>query len=226
MDNVRKHFEEEANEYNNIIINLIPYYNEMLEALISSIQLNTSDTFSLLDLGCGPGTITKLVLKKYPKAKVTCVDIASNMIELAEKTLGEYKDIEFINKDFYNLKLSKKYDVVLSSLALHHLLNNDDKKAFYNKIYGWLNNKGSFFNADNVIASGKRLDDTYMEKWIEYMNRNVSMEEINSKWLVKYADEDKPAILFNQLLWLKDIGFKEVDVIWKYYNFSVYGGYK
>jgi tRNA (cmo5U34)-methyltransferase len=30
----------------------------------------------------------------------------------------------------------------------------------------------------------------------------------------------------NQLVWLQDMGFSEVDVIWKYYNFSVYGGRK
>jgi tRNA (cmo5U34)-methyltransferase len=30
----------------------------------------------------------------------------------------------------------------------------------------------------------------------------------------------------DHLKWLKKVGFKDVDVIWKYYNFGVYGGIK
>jgi tRNA (cmo5U34)-methyltransferase len=30
----------------------------------------------------------------------------------------------------------------------------------------------------------------------------------------------------DQLAWLKDLGFSEIDVIWKYYNFAVNGGRK
>jgi hypothetical protein len=26
--------------------------------------------------------------------------------------------------------------------------------------------------------------------------------------------------------WLEEIGFKHVDVIWKHYNYAIYGGYK
>jgi tRNA (cmo5U34)-methyltransferase len=30
----------------------------------------------------------------------------------------------------------------------------------------------------------------------------------------------------NQITWLTNLGFLEVDIIWKYYNFAVYGGRK
>jgi tRNA (cmo5U34)-methyltransferase len=30
----------------------------------------------------------------------------------------------------------------------------------------------------------------------------------------------------DQLAWLAEIGFSEVDVVWKYFNFAVYGGRK
>ncbi len=30
----------------------------------------------------------------------------------------------------------------------------------------------------------------------------------------------------DQLAWLAEIGFTDVDVVWKYYNFAVYGGRK
>jgi tRNA (cmo5U34)-methyltransferase len=52
------------------------------------------------------------------------------------------------------------------------------------------------------------------------------MEEINGNWLVKYKNEDNPAKIIDQIFWLKKIGLKQIDVIWKYYNFAVYGGKK
>jgi len=32
--------------------------------------------------------------------------------------------------------------------------------------------------------------------------------------------------LMNHINWLRDIGFNDVDVVWKYYNYAVYGGMK
>jgi len=43
-------------------------------------------------------------------------------------------------------------------------------------------------------------------------------------WMPRYEAEDRPAPLVDQLTWLTTIGFRDVDVVWKYYNFAVYGG--
>ena len=65
-----------------------------------------------------------------------------------------------------------------------------------------------------------------MFHWRQFMQRSVSRQEIEEKWIPKYKDEDRPAKLIDQIYWLKDIGFKDVDVVWKFYNFAVYGGFK
>jgi len=114
----------------------------------------------------------------------------------------------------------------VSSLALHHLENDKDKKDFYSKIYSILTDSGMFYNADVVLASTDYHQDINMNRWIEYMNKSVLMDEILNYWIPKYKTEDRPAKLIDQLKWLENIGFKSVDVIWKYYNFGVYGGIK
>ena len=58
------------------------------------------------------------------------------------------------------------------------------------------------------------------------MRRKISEDEIQNKWILKYYQEDYPDKLSDQIKWLEEIGFKETDVIWKYYNFAVYGGRK
>ncbi len=99
-------------------------------------------------------------------------------------------------------------------------------RHFYRRVHENLNPGGVFYNADVVLASGDSMQAVYMDQWRRFMNQNLSQEEVEGKWIPKYQAEDRPAKLLDQLNWLTEIGFGEVDVLWKHYNFAVYGGVK
>jgi tRNA (cmo5U34)-methyltransferase len=219
---IKKHFEEEAHEYDMIIQRLIPHYNQMIDALVSVIPFSHDKAFSMIDLGCGTGTISKSVKLEFPNANITCVDVAEKMLEIAKAKIGG--DIICIQADFNEFEFLRKYDLIVSSLALHHLENDSDKLAFYKKIYSALNHGGAFINIDVVLGSDNALQDAYLKKWTEFMRANVSESEINNKWLPTYYAEDRPAALMTHLDMLKEIGFSCVDVIYKYFNYAVYIG--
>ncbi|MBV5282381.1 MAG: class I SAM-dependent methyltransferase [Paludibacter sp.] len=223
---VKEHFEAEAHEFDSIIVKLIPYYDQMINALIDSIQFDRFDSIRIIDLGCGTGTIAKRLADRFPNSKIVCLDIASKMIEIAKYKLLDHKNTEFIVGDFSKIDFKEQFDVVVSSLALHHIETDNEKKEFYTKIFNVLANSGQFVNADVVLATTDYQQDTNMNRWMDYMNKSVSMDEIQNKWIPSYKVEDRPAKLIDQLKWLEEIGFRTVDVIWKYYNFSVYGGIK
>ncbi|MGB9979051.1 class I SAM-dependent methyltransferase [Methanobacterium sp.] len=225
-DKVKAHFEEESAEFDEIIRKLIPHYKDMINALISSIPFEHDAPVKVLDLGCGTGTVTKTLKEEFKKADVTCLDLAENMIEMAKIKLKDYNDIEYVIGDFYDYNFTEKYDVIVSSLALHHLATDEDKKGFYKKIYEALRHGGIFLNADAVLGSSKYLQDLYTSTWKKFMNQSISMEEIEKKWIPAAEEEDHPAKLIDHIDWLRDTGFKDVDVIWKYYHLAVYGGYK
>jgi len=226
LNKIKKHFEEEAKEFDKIIRKIIPFYNEMLEALLFAMPHPKSQKIKVADLGCGTGTIAKMILERHPNSILTCVDLAANMIETAKIKLGKYKNVEYIVGDFHNFNFNRKYDAVVTSLALHHLRNDNDKKKFFKKIFDALNKNGVFYNADVVLGSNETVQNLYINKWKEFMRRKVSVSEIESKWIPKYEEEDRPAKLIEQMKWLEEIGFEKTDVIWKYYNFAVYGGVK
>jgi len=226
MNQIKEHFETEAKEFDEIIIKLIPYYNEMVQALVDTICFDKDLPIRVIDLGCGTGTIAKAISDKFPNSKIVCLDIASNMIDIAKLKLSAHNNSDFITGDFSHIDFKDKFDVVVSSLALHHLENDNDKIKFYSKIYDILVDSGQFINADVVLASTDYQQIINMNRWIEYMGKTVSMDEILNNWIPKYKSEDKPAKLVDQIKWLENIGFKSVDVFWKYYNFSVYGGIK
>ena len=223
---IKEHFEAEALEFDSIIVKIIPYYDQMIQALIDSIQFDTFDKIRIIDLGCGTGTIAKRLADKFPNSKIVCLDIASKMIEIAKYKLQDHKNTEFIVGDFSKIDFHEQFDVVVSSLALHHIQTDNEKKEFYTKIYTILTNSGQFINADVVLATTDYQQAINMSRWIDYMNKSVSMEEIMNKWIPGHKTEDRPSKLMDQLKWLEEIGFKNIDVLWKYYNFSVYGGMK
>jgi len=68
------------------------------------------------------------------------------MIAMAKVKLEHYPHVRYIVGDFN--AFAGKYDVVLSSLALHHLITDDDKRHLYRRIYDSLNSGGVFYNAE------------------------------------------------------------------------------
>ena len=225
MDNrVKDHFENEAVEYDETIIKLIPYYKEMVHAIVSTIPFKSDSEIEIIDLGCGTATISQAVGQVFPKAKLTLVDVAENMLQMAQQKLGV--DKTYINADFNEFNFEKEYDVIVSSLALHHLETDLEKQVFYTKIYNALKEGGIFINGDVVKAQTQKLQEIFTSEWVKYMNRSIDMKEIEDKWLPNYYAEDRPIALMNHLEMLDKAGFKNIDVIWKYYGFCVYKGEK
>ena len=224
---IRIHFEEEAKEYDDIILKLIPFYREMIGALILSIPFKKQAPIRVMDLGCGTGSVARSVKDTFPNARIDCLDLSEKMLQIAASKLrGCNEGGTYAVGDFYSFHFEDSYDVIVSSLALHHLVTGEDKEMFYGRIYNALSPGGVFYNADLLLGSSEYLQQGYLTKWKGFMSRSVSQDEIDNKWMVKYEQEDSPSVLVNQLKWLEKIGFRNVDVVWKYYNFGVYGGQK
>jgi tRNA (cmo5U34)-methyltransferase len=67
----------------------------MLAAFISAIPFDKSGRINSIDLGCGTGTIAKRMKEAFPHARITCLDIAENMIEIALLKLPGFSDIRY-----------------------------------------------------------------------------------------------------------------------------------
>lgn len=120
--------------------------------------------------------------------------------------------------------LSGRNDAVISSLVLHHI-EKKDKPKFYEKIYNGMSRGGVFYTADFVIPPGDYLKTMYVDHWKAFMAKNLSPAQIISV-LDKHKREDRPAELMFELETLKKTGFKNIEVVWKKYNFAIYGGEK
>lgn len=227
MKNAKVLFETEAKQFDNIIPLLIPFYSEIYNILMDSLPFYRSTPIKILDIGCGTGTFAKIIKENFPYAKITCLDFAQNMIEVAKEKLDNFQsDIDFLVGDFNDLNIKCEYDVIVSSFALHHIQTDDKKKELYKNIYEALRNYGVFFTADLILGVNSYIKNLYEKKWEEHVVKKLVDNGIENETLRKYQADDNPSTLYEHLKWLEEAGFSQVETIWKYYNFAVFGGFK
>ncbi len=225
MGVVKDHFDGEAKAWDSIVLQRIPYYKEMLDALVSVLPFSNKDRIKVADLGAGSGTIGYLIGSRFPNSSIRFVDLSPAMLETAKTKMKGFDNVEFEQADLSRYDFKEKYDAIVSSLALHHLDPKDSKKGFYKKVFDALKPGGMFVNADIILASDDKTQEVYLSKWKEFLLKHLSEKEVEENHQ-RYLREDRPNVLMTELQWLKDIGFKSVDIHWKYFNFAVYGGKK
>ena len=223
MLKVKRHFEREAERFDKCFFRVAPFYREAINALVLGLPFKSGKGRRIIDLGCGTGNVTLAVKKRYPEASMVCIDLAENMLELAETKLRRYNDIEYWRGDIRDYDYGGRCDAVVSSLALHHL-EAGDKKEFYRRIHDILPAGRVFYIADFVLPSSRYLVKAYREEWKRFMARSLAPAEI-VEMLARHKREDRPGEFIAELDLLRKSGFSDVDVIWKKYNFCVYGGF-
>ena len=221
-------FDKRVNDYNKIILEVIPFYTTMLNMIAMCIPYDRYAHIEILDLGCGIGNTTGVVLEYFPNAKIISVDLAARALELFNKRFKHNAKVTsvFANIVDEGVYCKHKYDCVISNLAIHHLKDDEDKKFVYNLIYRSLKPDGQIIIGENVHGSSGYLTKKYEAIWMEYMrNRGVSKKQVE-QYYKEYEEKDYPLALMRQLDILKNIGFIDIDVVWKYSFFAVFCGKK
>ncbi|HEY7555240.1 MAG TPA: methyltransferase domain-containing protein [Candidatus Binatia bacterium] len=220
---VRDHFEQEAMEYDSSILRLVPHYHEQHEIILQLLPFETELPLQILDLGCGTGVLSHVLLRAFPKAKVVACDLAANMLETTRKNLAAYHDrVELRQADFGKADLGSGYDLIVSGLAIHHL-DDAGKRSLYHRLFNALKPAGMFLNREIVIGATPSLTKVYEQWWRDFVKANGESDET---WFQKYFEEDLPASVEDQLKWLSDAGFIDVACHWRYINFAIFGGKK
>jgi cyclopropane fatty-acyl-phospholipid synthase-like methyltransferase len=84
---------------------------------------------SVLEIGCGFGRITKLVLSEFPNIqKYTAMDISPHQIKNASENVKGVRggiDVEFIVSDIKSLQVMEHYDLVIAAEVLLHVIPSE-----------------------------------------------------------------------------------------------------
>lgn len=75
---------------------------------------------NVLEIGCGIGTVSSLIIKSIPNGKFVGVDISPESIETAKKLFGS-KNATFVVDDMSDFKSDIKFDFIVFPDVLEHI---------------------------------------------------------------------------------------------------------
>jgi ubiquinone/menaquinone biosynthesis C-methylase UbiE len=111
--NIRYFYKTYAKAYDEKIASL-EIYQESYDFLLNKIQ----DGASILDLACGPGNVSHYFAQHRSGLKITGVDIAEEMIEIARRRIQQGV---FVVKDICEVHFETTFDCVVCAFGIPYL---------------------------------------------------------------------------------------------------------
>jgi len=177
------------------------------------LEFIPNTTHRILDLGTGDGRLLALVRHKLAEAgspEAVAVDFSPAMLEAAAtRFAGDSSDAIVTHNLDHPLPPLGKFDAVVSSFAIHHLVH-ERKRTLYAEIHGLLNPGGVFCNLEHVASPTPRLH----EEFLHCIGVTPETEDPSNKLLDIQI----------QLQWLREIGFADVDCHWKWRELALLVG--
>ena len=157
---------------------------------------------------------------------IQAVDISPSILEEAESRFNKSPQIDFINGDFNTIEFeSGSIDLIVSSIALHHL-TDEQKVKVLQKIYSWLSPDGVLIIGDQFAGNTTQQYQQHLENWKQFsMDKNVPLKEWEL-WMDHQDKHDFHSPIEKYFEWSKQIGFHNVDVVWRYLLWSVFIAHK
>ena len=176
-----------------------PHLAQGTAALLELVEAPTR----VLDIGTGDGRILELVLDAHPGAAGIGIDNSEAMLARAKVPTRKH--------DFAQpLPDLGEFDLVTSCMAIHHM-PDERKQQIYAEVFAMIEPGGMFLHLEHVAAGSERLHQEF------YAALGVPPEDDPS-------DQTTPVDV--QLKWLRDIGFCDVDCMWKWRELALMQGRK
>jgi len=127
-------------------------YNESYDLFIEKLLTKNSN---ILEIGCGPGNISKYLLSKNPNLNILGIDYSTNMVELAKinNPNAKYNVLDCRNLETIN----QKFNGIICGFCLPYLTPVECEKLILD-CYLLLNTKGIIYLS---FVEGNPLSSTF-----------------------------------------------------------------
>lgn len=223
----------------------VPLRDEQLRMLVALIPATPQEEFTLVELGAGSGVLARSILETYPRCSYLALDGSALMRARLEQTLAPFgprastRDFELGASD-WRAALPAPLRCVVSSLTIHHLVA-DGKRRLYTDLATRIERGGALLIADLIQPGVPRAAAIFARQWDDAVRaQSLALHSDLSGYEQFRADQwnnfamnpdgadeiDHPSHLFEQLLWLHDAGFAQVDCFWMHAGHAIFGGYR
>lgn len=164
-------------------------YNETYDCFCELVPAKGA---GILEIGCGPGNITRYLLGKRPDFDMTGIDVAPDMLELARQ---HNPSARFLAMDCRDLRqLDARYDGIVCGFCIPYI-SQEDITTLFRDCHELLSADGllylSFVEGDPE-ASGYQTGSSGLRLFFYYHTRDHIMQELDRNNFVPVRQFDVP----------------------------------
>jgi len=200
---------------------------EVLKDILKYMQKPKLD---FCDLGCGTGFFTNAFFDVDPNSEGILLDASPEMLKMAEaKLVQHHNKLNFICLRFQDINwkdFAGGFDVIFSSLAIHHL-HNEEKWKLFKRIFEAIKPEGWFILYDLICCAEPA--DTKLIEYLACMDMqrrllsHLELDFVPEEWSIdqlisndrriRREDGDREAVLEDQMGHLKQAGFSSTVLV-------------
>jgi len=130
-----------------------------------------SQAKSIIDLGCGPGNISKLFYEQNPHYEITGIDLSEKMVKIAKQNVPSGA---FHVCDLRSIDLHKSYDAAIASFCIVHL-SNEENENFLRSLSKIINPSGYLYLSFMEGCNAQYESTCFSKKeiYFNYFPRNI-----------------------------------------------------
>jgi SAM-dependent methyltransferase len=223
----------------------LPDREERFTAMFDVLEALFPERFVVLDLACGPGSISQRLLERFPQARGIALDYDPVLLLLGQQALGNLNGrLRWVEADLRDSSWPDRLgeaqvDAVLSTTALHWLTPSA-LVQLYQDLGRLIRPGGVFLNGDHLgfpspLSSVQKVvewteahranqaeQDSAGEKWEAWwqaLQRESGLEtlfaERERRFIGRTHGEESTLAEFHEAA-LRNAGFREVGVIWQH----------
>ena len=220
LESVKQFYNDIKDQYTEYILRCVPRYSEMQWAVLHYIP-NGLKPRNILEIGCGTGNLSTLIIREYPESTIHLVDISDKMIEHCKEKFSDREKIKYYCNDFRDLDQDiPDCDLVLSTISIHHIKDNE-KQILFKDVYKKLTENGIFCYSDQFSSFDDEIYRKNISAWEKESKAKGATDSEWDMWMQHQDDHDHHAPLTEQINWLKNARFKTVECVWRHLLWTV-----
>lgn len=227
IDEIRARFDRDVERFSNLETGQTAMMDSrlLLDAVADAAEATVPHAKSLLDIGCGAGNFTLILLERIPTIEhITLNDLSRPMLDRAQQRIP--KPTTAMQGNILDIDLeAAKYDLIVAAGVLHHMRTDAEWERVFRNICRGLRSGGAFWISDMVRHENPKLQTKMWERYGEYLT-SLKDADYRDHVFSYIAHEDTPHTINFQLDLLRRNGLTECDVVHKRNCFAVFGGVK
>lgn len=211
-----------ANVFDDMVSRSVPYYEEMQRMVCELARDFAEAGTNLYDIGCSTGT-TLLALDDVvdPTVRFIGIDNAPDMLEKASQKIraaNTNRQLELKTIDLHNGLHMENASVVTMLLTLQ-FIRPLYRERMMKAIHAGLNENGCLLLIEKLTSEDTTFNRLFIQHYYDFKRRNGYSEIEISKKREALENVLIPYRLDENVQLLQEVGFRSVEVFFRWYNF-------